>query len=212
MREQVDDGQTSEEIVLAAVERAVRQRASGRPAPFWAILDHLAIPRRSRAARAVRGSLYGLVERDLIEREIEHGVPVWRPTAAGRRRAARVCVTLPESPQHRSWREARTAAAAQIGPFAERLAASLLQATEMLAAMQRDHDEGPDSDAWLLLSRRLDGDCRRLASAWHCLFEWPEPSERWPDIDAGQGDAEAGSRMAALRAGRRNVRLWREPG
>jgi hypothetical protein len=200
----------SDETVLAAVERAVRQRAGGRSAPFWTILEHLAIARRARAARAVHAALARLLARAWIERSVEHGVPVWRPTPAGRRRASQMRVTLPESPQHRAWRSARIAAGAEIGHFRQQLAASLARATTMLDAMRLDDGEGPSSDEWLLLSQRLAGDCRRLASAWHCLHEWREPSERGPDIDIGELACEPGSRLPALRAGRRNVRLWRE--
>ncbi len=75
-------------------------------------------------------------------------------------------------------------------------------------------DAGASADEWLVLGRRLSFECRRLASARYCLHEWPEPDDAERDADdigAGAG-APAPPWLRALRAGRRNVRLWREPG
>ncbi len=64
----------------------------------------------------------------------------------------------------------------------------------------------------------LRGDCRRLGSACHCLHEWPEPDDDRADLDSLSEDGEPElpdrerSRRRALRAGRRNIRLWRETG
>ena len=73
---------------------------------------------------------------------------MWELTAAGRRRlrAARAAgrvPDLPESPQHRAWRNARTAAANEIERFTRSLGADLDQATRLLEA-----DPPARSDAW----------------------------------------------------------------
>jgi hypothetical protein len=205
----------SERLVMAALRRAVLH---GRPrpaaAPLHAVLDHLAIPRRSRAAREVAATLAGLEREGLVRRERVHGVAVWAPTAAGRRRLAGRAgpmpyEELPESPQHRAWRRARLAASEELPRFAAELAAGLDEAAAMLDALA-DHDRAPHSDAWLALGPRLLGQCRRLGSAWHCLHEWPEPADSRPDRDEPPPGARR--ELRALRAGRRNVALWRERG
>ncbi|HLH13363.1 MAG TPA: hypothetical protein VKV16_01135, partial [Solirubrobacteraceae bacterium] len=107
----------TDELVLAAVERAARHDARGCPAvPVWTILEHLDVRRRSAVARHVRTRLDALAAAGLLESARRHGVATWALTAAGvrrlrlARRAGRQPV-LSESPQHRAWRAARTAAA-----------------------------------------------------------------------------------------------------
>lgn len=210
------DGQ-SPELVLAALERAVRHRPGRAGAPYWTILEHLHVARRSQAARTVRSRLDELEQRGWTARAQERGVPLWRLTPAGRRRLSRALRSrtpplLGESPQHAAWRQARTLAAQEIDRFRAELEHDLARAERMLAG---EGSQGPSSDEWLLLGERLRRDCRRLGSARHCLVEWREPDDAAADIDegaaAGAGEQdEPARRLRALRAGRRNVRLWRE--
>ncbi len=195
-RAELDREDPAEELVLAAASRAVRHRLPGPgPAPLWLLREHLAIRSRSREARVLRRRVEELERRGLLRREAPHGVPSWSPTAAGEERLARAgAQPLPLSPRHREWRRARLAAAQELPRFRSALAAALAEAEEMLAA------EAP-SGAWVELGSRLAGDCRRFGSAWHCLYEWPEP-----DDDAPTPPPQETARLAALR----NVRLWRE--
>jgi hypothetical protein len=63
---------------------------------------------------------------------------------------------------------------------------------------------------------RLRSTCRRLGSARHCLYEWAEPDDKRSDADdhTNPPDAALTSQERLLRqarrAGRRNVRLWRD--
>lgn len=123
---------------------------------------------------------------------------------------------LPESPQHAAWREAHTLASQEIERFRLRLGASLEAATVLLAASPQ-----VDSDTWFELGERLQRNCWLLASATHCLYEWPEPDDAHADIDDYAEDRSsqpAGLDEAALarrrtrRTGRRNIHLWRERG
>jgi hypothetical protein len=187
------------------------------------LCEHLAIARRSRAARTVRERLTELERLGLVSRGREHGVTVWSPTARGERAVAatRGMRALPESPRHRAWRNARAAAGQELPRFRAELAEALAEAGEML--LRADAQDAPASEAWLALGRELAGGCRRLGSARHCLHEWAEPGEDELDPDAAaleaaaeRGAAAAGTEPEEARRARlaalRNVRLWREPG
>jgi hypothetical protein len=118
---------------------------------------------------------------------------------------------LPESPQHRAWRNARTAAANEIERFARSLGADLDRATRLLEA-----DPPARSDAWFELGERVQRAAWRLASAGYCLREWSEPDDSRADVDdrvepgdEGLDSAEL-ARRRARRLGRRNITLWDE--
>jgi hypothetical protein len=204
-----------DEIVLAATERAGRQQAHDKPAvPMWAILDHLALPRRSAAARHTRSRLEVLLAAGWLARGSRHGVPTWALTSSGVRRLRRArragnVPPLPESPQHRAWRGARMAAAEELERFREGLRKRMQRAELLL-----DAEVPPHSDAWLELAEELQRACRRVASASHCLYEWAEPDEERADVDEhvepadAELDEDERARRRARRAGRRNMRLW----
>lgn len=204
-------------LVLAAVDRASRHGpGDGRSAPPWAILDHLAIAHRSAHARHVRARLAALLAAGLLERSRRHGVWSWGLTDAGRAqlRAARRSPNaqqLPEAPQHRAWREARTLAAHEIDRFSHELAARLHDAQALL-----DGPQPPPSDRLFQLGQELRLACRRLGAAAYCLYEWPEPVDQRADHDSrlepGEERLPPGERelRRALRAGRRNLRQWRD--
>lgn len=207
-----------DELVLAAIERAGRHRAKATLAvPVWAILDHLDVARRSATARHIRSRLEALEAAGSLARSRRHGVPTWELTSSGRRRlqlarGAGGLPALPESPQHRAWRNARTAAAQEIERFRAGLREQLHEAELLLEA-----DPPPQSDAWLELAETLQRSCRRVGSASHCLHEWAEPDDARADIDEGlhptdaQLDPSERVHRRALRAGRRNIGSWGDP-
>jgi hypothetical protein len=139
---------------------------------------------------------------------------MWTLTTAGRRRlrAARGAgrlAELPESPQHRAWRNARTAAAHEIERFGRSLSQDLAEATSLLEA-----DPPARSDAWFELGERLGRSAWRLASAGYCLREWAEPDDARADLDDRTEPADEEldpaelARRRARRLGRRNITLW----
>jgi hypothetical protein len=207
----------SDELVLAALERAVSHQAREDPTvPAWAILEHLSLPPRSGDARHVTSRLAVMLAAGWVERSRRHGVPTWALTTAGKRRLRRArrggaLAPLPESPQHRRWQLARTAAGQEIERFREDVGERLHRATVLL-----DCDPRPHSDVWLELAEELQRACRRLASASYCLYEWAEPDDGRADVDEHVDPADEGldggelALRRARRAGRRNVRLWDE--
>lgn len=204
-------------LILAAIDRAERHRGGDYAGvPVWAITEHLGIARRSAAARHIRSRLAALEEAGQLECSRRHGVPVWALTRGGRQRVRRAhrgsnVPQLPESPQHRAWRDARTLSAQEIERFRQALRASVDEAARML-------DERPavSSDEWFELSERLRRVARRVGSASYCLYEWIEPQDERADIDDRRhpdDDKLAPSeraRRAGRRVGRRNVRLWQD--
>jgi hypothetical protein len=201
--------------VLAAVERAAHHRGRDTDAvPVWAVTEHLAVSRRSAVARHIRSRLAALHAAGRLERSRRHGVPTWELTDAGhqclkRARRAGTLPALPESPQHRAWRNARTAATQEIERFRADTSARLNEALQAL-----ETDPAVPSDAWFELGEELLRACRRLGSASYCLHEWAEPSDDHADIDEGRDPADEDlghdtrMRRRALRAGRRNIALW----
>jgi hypothetical protein len=207
----------SDVLVLAAVDRAEGHGGRDTPGvPVWEALKHLDVPRRSKRARHVRARVDALEAAGMLARSRRHGVSVWAVTSAGRRRLARArhaseSVHLPESPQHRRWRTARTAAGQEIERFRESLHKDLALAGGLL-----DAEPPPHSDQWFELAERLQRDCRQLGAASHCLYEWREPGEERADIDDHQEPGDQGltedeqAQWLARRSGRRNIRLWRD--
>jgi hypothetical protein len=204
----------SDELVLAAVERAGRHRAGERlDVPIRSVLEHLDLPRRSSAARHVLVRLNALAADGAVEAGRRHGIATWALTQDGRRRLAAsphaLAGALPESPQHRAWRQARTTAELELERFRASLAVELDDARRLL-----DGEAAVASDAWLELAERLARSCRLLGSAAYCLYEWPEPSDDRADVDPGLEPGEDAlpelerARLLARRRGRRNISLW----
>jgi hypothetical protein len=208
--------QQNAEQVLAALSRAVRHagaRARG-PVPIWTLLSHLCLGRRGRRAQTVRAGLAELERRGLARQTKRHGVVVWAPSEAGDARLLelaqeRRAPKLPESPQHRAWRTARALAAEETGRLQAELRQALLDAGRALEARSPR-----PSDEWFSLAARLRTACRRVGSAAYVLGEWAEPDDAHADIDdltsLGDANLDIGelARRRALRAGRRNTRLW----
>jgi hypothetical protein len=205
----------SDELVLAAVERAARHHARDTPSvPVWSVLEHLYLSRRTAAARHVVSRLDALHDGGWLASSRRHGAPTWVLTPSGSERLRRArsegsVPELPESPQHRAWRAARTAADQEIERFQRELRARLDDGARLL-----DAHSPPHSDAWFELAEELQRASRRVGSASHCLHEWVEPDDARADVDEhvepGDEKLTPGARLRrqARRAGRRNVRLW----
>jgi hypothetical protein len=201
----------SDDMVLAAVERAERHRERKDEGVMMGdIAAHLGFVHGSWTTRRLRPQIDAFIAAGLLVRSRRHGVLIWGLTGSGRRRVARVgeSVVLPESPQHHVWRHARTLAAERIDGLRERVRGVLEDATGVLDA------DGVCSDAWFALAERLELACGQLGSASYCLSEWAEPDDASADVDdrTEPGDEkidpdELGG-VRYRRGGRRNVWKW----
>jgi hypothetical protein len=201
----------SDDVVLAAVGRAERHRErEGEGVMMSDIAEHLGFVHGSWTTRRLRPQIEAFIAAGLLVRSRRHGVLIWGLTSSGRRRVARVgrAVVLPESPQHRVWRHARTLAAERIGGLREQVRGVLEEATGVLDV------DGVCSDAWFTLAERLQSACWHLGSATYCLSEWAEPDDASPDVDDRTEpgdetiDPEDLGGVRYRRGGRRNVWKW----
>lgn len=182
----------SDALILAAIERAERHMLrKERGALYGVVVDHLGLPRHSGTGRRFRPRLKELEDTGVVESFRQHSCVVWTLTPKGRRQLeAAGLVTLPESPQHRAWRESRSKAVERMAEFRRELRDALKDARALLA------DRGASSDSWFELGERLQRACSLVGSATHCLREWAEPSDDEPDVDEGPW------------LGRRHSRYW----
>jgi len=186
----------SDEQLIAAIERAERHRRHQDPGVLLGTIKaHLDLPRHSGTTRRLRPHLTALEASGLIKPTRRHSLNLWMLTSRGRQRLDAIGgeITLPESPQHQDWREARTAAGERIEGFHNALSYITSEATLLLDAGSQP------SDSWFSLGERLQHACWRLGSATYCLHEWPEPDDSTADIDEP---------TTPLQRGRREMTRW----
>lgn len=172
-----------ESLVLVAVERAQRHESSCvGPVAMTRIAQHLGFAPGAYTTRNLRPLLSTLVQAGALEHLRRFSRDQWALTSAGRRRISRARaredqLELPESPQHRLWRQQHTRALEGMAEYRRRLREALEQAAAMI-------DDGRvDSEAWLTMTKRLKVRSELFGSAIHCAREWAEP-------DDGDRDAE----------------------
>lgn len=205
----------TDDLILAALNRAECHRGY-QGAPDWAVLEHLSVASRTKKARQVKARLPELAQAGFLEKGRKYGIGQWVLTAKARKRLGEVpevTRSLPESPQHRRWRDARDAAEQDVEGFYLSLRDSVDAAADLLSMPM---PPGPSSDAWFEAGERLHRACRRLGSATYCLHEWVEPPEDEADPDDVSDPSDvrlpvdARRRREARRAGRRNPRWWHD--
>jgi hypothetical protein len=201
----------SDELVLAAVERAERHRERQNEGVMMGdIAEHLGFVHGSWTTRRLRPQIEAFIAAGLLVRSRRHGVVVWGLTSSGRRRVEQAsgAVVLAESPQHRVWRHARALASERIDAVWEQASGVLEEAMDVLDS------NGARSDAWFALAERLQSACWQLGSVIYCLSEWAEPDDATPDVDDHSEpgdetiDPEDLGGVRYRRGGRRNVWKW----
>ena len=171
----------SNALILAAIERTERHMPRNeRGALYGMVVDHLGLPRHSGTGRRFRPRLKELEAAGVVESFRRNSCVVWTLTPKGQEQLKNAGpVSLPESPQHRRWRESRSKAIERIAGFRKELRDALRDARALLG-----NRETP-SEAWFELGERLQRACSLIGSATHCSREWPEPSDDEPDVDKG---------------------------
>lgn len=175
----------SDALLLAAIDRAQRHKANGYDeGVMWSrVAEHLGFVHAPATTLKLRPQVSRLRAAGLVARRKTRGYTVWGLTSDGRKQLAnarrkREDLELPEAPQHRLWRHARTTAAERVDVLREQLRGTLREASKLL-----DSEHGGDSRAWLELAAELRSQCDRLGSATYCLREWPEPDDAHADSD-----------------------------
>jgi len=163
-----------EGTLLAAVRRGQLHQARSEGQSIAAIKQQLGLRHTGWTTKRLRPQLEALVAAGLLEQRKRLGRIVWALTTRGRRRASPFRV-LPESPQHKRWREATALAPHRAEAVRQGALAVVEQAQELLASPLH---AGPDAKTWHELGRRLEKSMRVMASLTFCLREWDEPDDR----------------------------------
>lgn len=171
-------GPVSDDEVLAAVARA--ERLEWRWVTVREIAEHLGWRYSGGATVRLRPPLERLVASGLLEstdpprRKIRS--KEWSTTTAGRRHLASADpVELPESPQHRRWRQDRDVAAwAMDGVRAE--AREVVDQAYDLLWERRVEDPITEEEVWRLV-RRFEAVMSAFALATRMCEGWPEPTD-----------------------------------
>ncbi len=189
----------SDAVVLAALDRAERHgRGTGAGVMGSHLAEHLGFVRGPWTARGLRPQLDALIDAGSLERVKRQGIVRLVLTEQGRTQAARArqTVVLPESPQHRLWRQTRRMAVERIDGLREDARRAVQDAGRLLDA------EEADSEALFLLGVRLREALGYLGCATYCAREWSEPDDARADIEDG---------APAYRPSRRSTVGWGRP-
>jgi hypothetical protein len=171
----------SDALLLDAIDRAERHdQVEGVQRSH--IAEHLGFVHRAATTVGLRSQLERLTEEGALTLSRRHGNGVFGLTRTGRTRLIRARrvgeqLELPEAPQHRKWREARTEAARWIDTVHQEVGRSLAEAQSLVT------DPDGRGDAWVELSARLQRECLQLATAVYCVHDWAEPDDADADID-----------------------------
>jgi DNA-binding transcriptional regulator PaaX len=182
--------------LLAAIDRAERHRQT-RGVQRFRIAEHLGFPRGPATTRRLRPQIESLIAAGMLASSRRLGSTTWGLTDAGRKRLARArragkVIELPESPQHRTWRQSYEHAHEHIDALRKELRSTL---TEAQALLKSEHQQ---PRAWCELSVRLRRQTALVAWALYCLTEWAEPDDAKPDTDITQRQRELGLLGATL--------------
>lgn len=179
-------GPVCDDAVLAAVARA--ERLEGSRVNMRDIAQHLGWRYTGAATVRLRPPLARLVASDLLSSTDPAQWRIrskkWGTTVAGRRRLASADpVELPESPQHRRWRQDRDVATWALDGLRAEAQAVLDQADALLREPPAEAAVTGAEVQDLILSFRAAVMAYALA-AWMCS-RWPEPTDDGPGPDPG---------------------------
>jgi hypothetical protein len=193
----------SDERLLLAIGRARDHADPGdeRRVHRKRIAEHLGFAHSSTTTKLLQPQLEAMEGEGLLEAVRSRGADYWRLTPKGSRRVGSLrkskrSESLPESPQHREWRQAKEVAQAQLPEIMEDLHADLERGLELGNSSFHRFAGGDVSLSDLRrLGVRLKTDFSLFATGLYCLFEWSEPSDakRDPKRNPSYGDLRPGS-------------------
>jgi DNA-binding PadR family transcriptional regulator len=182
-------------MLLAAIERAERQvvlPGERKGARRNEVVAHLGLDWHSGNARRLKGQLEALEAEGCVEiqRKIPHRSIVAltrrghdRLQLARRQKAPEAMAeALPESPQHRRWREARAVAEESEDEIRSLATDAVHDAQTALLKPEAD-----GAEELMAIGDRLHRVFWRFASVVYVRQEWAEPDERSRDKDPGKG-------------------------
>jgi hypothetical protein len=187
----------SDAVVLAAIDRAERHRGgAGEGVRMSNLAEHLGFVHGAWTTLGLRPQLDALIDAGALERVKRQGLVLLVLTEKGLTQAAqaRRTVALPESPQHRAWRQTRKKAMKRIDGLREQARQAVQDAGRLLER------EEAGSEALFLLAVRLGEALQYLGSATYCAREWAEPDDARADTDD--------DRPPWYRPSRRSTRGW----
>jgi hypothetical protein len=180
-------GPVSELEVLAALARSELQATTRYPG-LEGIAHHLGWRFSGQATRHLRPNLDRLTAAGLVATENprphEPRRQEWTITPAGRLRLASAApVDLPESPQHRRWRQDRDVGAWAL-PAVQAEAWTVTEEVYELLTMHPTRLPDLTDDLVQGLARRFDEAFAATTLAIRMCRQWPEPSDLSADDDA----------------------------
>jgi hypothetical protein len=189
--------EVADTLIFAAVERAALHEQEDEVSTF-ALTAHLGFRWEPDTNRPLWSRLEGLRRAGLLTVIERRGEPLWSLTDVGLERLASAREAgevddLPESPQHRAWRHARTEAAVRVEGFRSDMYNVLQEAGDLIG-----QDRPVTSRECFELGERLRLASWRFAAATYCQNEWAEPEDDRPDEDEDPGP----------RPGRRATWAW----
>jgi hypothetical protein len=166
--------------VLAALARAELHAATWKPY-LSDIAHHLGWRSSGGTARRLRQHLGRLTSEGLAttEEPPPHRTHTqrWATTPAGRRRLASAGpIDLPESPQHRRWRQDRDVAAWALGAVREDIWVVIEEVYDLLSSREEVRPFHSDDFVYGLV-RRFEQAFRAYGLAFRMCEQWPEPSD-----------------------------------
>jgi len=157
-------------LLCAALDRARRHDLADEVTADY-VADELTTEPPTTTPDAVRTRLTELAERGLVNQIDENDIQLWTLTPAGEQLVSDGAPLLPESRQHRDWRQARDNPMTNLEHLRVELKRELADIEAML------NEQALPSPAWMKTSRRIQHLTYGMSVAIHVLHERPEPTD-----------------------------------
>jgi len=165
------------DVVLAALARALHSGPIVDGGVWLSeVSEHLGLSWHGATSRRLQPIMTQLVDRGLVRHSNKGSI--WALTDTGYRQAQRVTVLLPESPQHRLWRQACELATEHHPRMRQRFITAVKAACDLINA-----EEPAAPSSWIDCKHELEHACEALAQVAYILNR-AEPDDATPDLDS----------------------------